>query len=116
MEAAAIGYELEGDVRIVLFVVLSPNLTLDGDLISKISYRLRTEASARHVPWKIVRVSDIPRTMNGKVAEVAVREAAHGRPVVNIGALANPECLTEFFNRPELASAACNDLNRRSLG
>jgi len=66
---------------------------------------IRANATPRHVPAKIVAVTDIPRTKSGKIVELAVREVIHGRPVKNIEALANPEALEQFRNRPELAEA-----------
>ena len=68
------------------------------------SARIRDNTTPRHVPAKIVQVTDIPRTKSGKIVELAVRDVVHGRPVKNIEALANPEALEQFKNRPELAS------------
>ena len=66
---------------------------------------IRANATPRHVPAKILAVTDIPRTKSGKIVELAVREVIHGRPVKNVEALANPEALEQFRNRPELAEA-----------
>ncbi|WP_421724735.1 acetoacetate--CoA ligase [Bauldia sp.] len=103
MEALAIGQEWEGDVRVVLFVRLRDGVTLDDDLIAKIKRVIRAGATPRHVPARVVAVADIPRTKSGKIVELAVREVVHNRPVKNRGALANPEALDHFANRPELA-------------
>jgi acetoacetyl-CoA synthetase len=96
--------ERPNDVRIVLFVRLRNGVKLDDGLIERIRKRIRDQASPRHVPERIVQVSDIPRTKSGKIVELAVRNVVHGRSVGNIEALANPEVLDEFRNRAELAS------------
>ena len=96
--------ERPADVRLVLFVRLRDGLSLDGALIEKIKHWIRTNATPRHVPAKILQVPDIPRTKSGKIVELAVRNVVHGRPVKNIEALANPEALEHYRNRPELAS------------
>jgi acetoacetyl-CoA synthetase len=103
-EAIAIGQDWDDDVRVILFVRLRPGHTLDKALEDQIRARIRTGASPRHVPAKIVAVPDIPRTRSGKITELAVRDMVHGRPVKNVEALANPEALAHFKNRPELAS------------
>ena len=65
---------------------------------------IRANTTPRHVPARIVQVTDIPRTISGKIAELAVRNAVHGQPVENTDALANPEALAQYRDRPELAS------------
>jgi acetoacetyl-CoA synthetase len=102
-ESIAVGQEWRGDTRIVLFVRLTPGTTLDDDLQQRIRAALRTQASPRHVPAKILAVDDIPRTMNGKLVELAVREAIHGRDIDNLDVLTNPQALANFRDRPELA-------------
>lgn len=102
-EALAVGQEWDGDTRIVLFVRLSPGAELRAGLAAEIRQRLRDRCSPRHVPARIVSVPDLPRTRSGKLAELAVADVVHGRPVRNVGSLANPECLAEFEDRPELA-------------
>lgn len=102
-EAIAIGQEWEGDVRVVLFVRLRAGKTLDAALADEIRSRIRSQCSPRHVPAKILQVSDIPRTRSGKIVELAVRDVVHGRAVENREALANPEALALFANRPELS-------------
>ncbi len=104
LEAVCVGQEWEGDQRVVLFVRLRAGLTLDDELRQRIRRALRERCSPRHVPAKIIQVPDIPRTMNAKVSEIAVREVIHGRPVRNLGALANPEALDYFRDLPELTS------------
>ena len=101
-EALCIGQNWNDDVRVILFVVLAPNVKLDEDLRVQIKQRLRKNASPRHVPAKIIAVQEIPRTRSGKIAELAVRDLIHGQDVVNTSALANPECLSSFENMPEL--------------
>ena len=103
VEGLVIGQEWEGDTRIVLFVVLRPGLRLDTALRERIRAGLRTHASPRHVPARIVQVPDIPRTRSGKIVELAVRNVVHGRPVENREALANPDALAHYRDRPELA-------------
>ncbi|MBI2224359.1 MAG: acetoacetate--CoA ligase [Betaproteobacteria bacterium] len=95
--------ERPNDVRVMLFVRLREGLTLDQALTDKIKLHIRTNATPRHVPAKVVQVADIPRTKNGKIVELAVRNVVHGRPVKNVEALANPEALELFRDRPELA-------------
>ncbi|HWH50237.1 MAG TPA: acetoacetate--CoA ligase [Gemmatimonadaceae bacterium] len=92
------------DVRIVLFVRLAQGKTLSEELRERIRSRIRANASPHHVPKKIIQVSDIPRTISGKITELAVRDVIHGRPVKNVDALANPEALDLFRGLPELAS------------
>ncbi len=103
VESLAVAQEHEGDQRIVLFVRLRDGLTLDRALADRIRQEIRTHASPRHVPARIVQVRDIPRTRSGKIVELAAREVVHGRPVRNLEALANPGALDEFRDRPELA-------------
>lgn len=103
-EALAIGQEWDNDVRVVLFVRLTPGATLDAALVDEIKRKIRTGASPRHVPAKIIAVSDIPRTKSGKITELAVRDIVHGREVKNQEALANPEALKLFRDLADLKS------------
>ncbi len=103
LEALCIGQDWDGDVRIVLFVRLATDASLDDALVARIKSTIRAGASPRHVPARIVAVADIPRTKSGKIVELAVREVVHGRPVKNLGALANPEALDYFRDIPALA-------------
>ena len=103
VESLAIGQEWDSDTRIVLFVVLTPGTVLDEALAATIRHHLRDNCSPRHVPARIVAVADLPRTRSGKLAELAVRDAVHGRPVANREALANPESLDAMHDLPELA-------------
>jgi len=102
VESLVIGQRWDGDERIVLFVRLRDGLTLDRDLVERIRARIRSNTTPRHVPARIVQVADIPRTKSGKIVELAVRDVVHGRPVKNREALANPEALDQFRDRPEL--------------
>ena len=104
VEALVIGQDWDNDVRVVLFVVLRPGLTLDAALADRIKVEIRKNATPRHVPARIVQVRDIPRTRSGKITELAVRDVVHGRPVKNKEALANPEALDLYRDLPELRS------------
>ncbi|MDO9599036.1 MAG: acetoacetate--CoA ligase [Azoarcus sp.] len=90
------------DVRVVLFVKLRDGLALDEDLVKRIKQTIRDHTTPRHVPAKVLQVADIPRTKSGKIVELAVRNVVHGRAVKNQEALANPEALRLFRDRPEL--------------
>jgi acetoacetyl-CoA synthetase len=85
-----------------LFVRLKEGVVLDDELRNKIKLKIRTGASPRHVPAKILQVNDIPRTKSGKITELAVRDVVHGRSVKNTEALANPEALAFYRDLPEL--------------
>jgi acetoacetyl-CoA synthetase len=103
VESLVIGQDWEGDVRVVLFVKLGEGLQLDDELVKRIERRIRENTTPRHVPAKVVQVSDIPRTKSGKIVELAVRDVVHGRQVKNLEALANPEALAQFRDRRELS-------------
>ena len=103
-EAIVIGQDWNNDTRVVLFVVLKDGNVLSENLEKKIRAVIRAGASPRHVPARIAAVPDIPRTKSGKIVELAVRDIVHGRPVRNREALANPEALDHFRDRPELAA------------
>ncbi len=104
VESLVIGQQWEHDERIVLFVRLRDGLTLTPELQDRIRRRIRENATPRHVPARIVQVTEIPRTKSGKIVELAVRDVVHGREIKNREALANPEALEQFRDRPELAS------------
>jgi acetoacetyl-CoA synthetase len=104
VESLVVAQEWEGDVRIVLFVRLRDGLTLNSGLVERIQGRIREHSSPHHVPRKVLQVTDIPRTISGKITELAVREVIHGRPVENLEALANPASLEQFRERQELRS------------
>ena len=102
VEALAIGQDWDNDVRVVLFVRCKEGVTLDDSLRDTIKKKIRSGATPRHVPAKIVQVADIPRTKSGKITELAVRDVVHGRPVKNTEALANPEALKLYEGISEL--------------
>lgn len=102
LDSIAIGQDWENDVRVVLFVKLREGLALDDLLQKKIRDVIRANTTPRHVPARILQVGDIPRTISGKIVELAVRNVVHGLPVKNTDALANPEALEHFRNRNEL--------------
>ena len=103
-ESIVIGQQWQQDERVVLFVKLKPGLKLDEPLRERIRQQVRQHCTARHVPARILQVDAIPRTKSGKIVELAVREVVHNRPVNNTHALADPEVLNQYRNRPELAS------------
>ncbi|MEE3292156.1 MAG: acetoacetate--CoA ligase, partial [Pseudomonadota bacterium] len=102
IESLVVGQQFDGDVRVVLFVRLRDGIVLDSDLADAIRTKIRQNTTPRHVPARIVQVSDIPRTKSGKIVELAVRKVIHGELVKNREALANPEALDLFIDLPEL--------------
>ena len=104
IEAIAVGQEWDGDVRVVLFVRLAEGARIDDELVTRIKKRIRDNTTPRHVPAKVIAVPDIPRTMSGKIVELAVRDVIHGRSVKNTEALANPNALALFKDLPALQS------------
>jgi acetoacetyl-CoA synthetase len=106
VESVVIGQQMHHkpgvDERVVLFVRLREGLVLDDALRERIKRQIRDNATPHHVPRKIVQVADIPRTISGKITELAVRDVVHGRPVKNVEALANPAALELFRDLPEL--------------
>jgi len=101
-ESLVIGQSWDNDVRIVLFVVMDDEYALNDHLIDRIKKQIRHEASPRHVPSKVISITDIPRTKNGKIVELAVKNIVEGNEIKNIQALANPEILKEYKNLKEL--------------
>ena len=101
-ESIVVGQEWDNDVRVVLFVVLTSGTVLSDNLRARIANAIRENTTPRHVPAKILEVPDIPRTLSGKIVELAVRNAVHGQPIKNTDALANPEALEAFRGRQEL--------------
>ena len=106
VESVAIGQDWHNDVRVVLFVRLREGLQLDDALRQHIRQVIRQYTTPRHVPAVIVQVTDIPRTISGKLVELAIRNVVHGLPVKNTDALANPEALAQFRDRAELRDQA----------
>jgi len=104
LEALCIGQDWQNDVRVVLFVRLREGRSLTPELADAIRKRIRENCTPRHVPAKIVAVADIPRTISGKITELAVRDIVHGRAVKNREALANPAALDLYKDLAELAT------------
>jgi acetoacetyl-CoA synthetase len=102
MESICVGQDLDDDVRVVLFVNLRDGVELNDELQDRIRKTIRQNTTPRHVPARIVQVADIPRTISGKIVELAVRNVIHGRPVTNVDALANPKALDLYQDLPEL--------------
>ena len=102
LESVVIGQQWQNDERVVLFVRLRDGLALTSELQDRIRRRIRENTTPRHVPAKIVQVTDVPRTKSGKIVELAVRDVVHGREVKNREALANPDALAQYKDRTEL--------------
>ncbi len=103
LESVAVGQHWQDDERVILFVRLREGVTLDDELRARIARQIRANTTPRHVPAKILQVADIPRTISGKITEIAVRDTIHGLAVKNTDALANPQALECFRDLPELA-------------
>ncbi|OZG73386.1 acetoacetate--CoA ligase [Hahella sp. CCB-MM4] len=104
LESIVVGQQWQDDERVILFVKTRQDVELNDDLISKIKQTIRANTTPRHVPAKIIAVPDIPRTISGKIVELAVKKIIHGEEVKNKDALANPEALHHFENIAELKS------------
>ena len=104
LESLCIGQPWDNDVRVVLFVRLREGVQLDEELINRIRTTIRANTTPRHVPAKVVQINDIPRTISGKIVELAVRKVVLGEEVKNKDALANPEALELFRDLPQLQS------------
>ncbi|QBJ76970.1 acetoacetate--CoA ligase [Aquitalea sp. USM4] len=102
VESLAVGQRWQDDERVVLFVRLQQGHVLDEALVNRLREQIKRGASPRHVPARIIAVTDIPRTISGKIVELAVKNVIHGEPVNNLSALANPEALQLFANLPQL--------------
>ena len=101
-ESIVVGQSWDNDIRIVLFIVLNPKYELNEDLLKKIKMQIRKNASPKHVPSKIIVVNDIPRTKNGKIVELVVKNIIEGKKIKNKEALANPKVLEQYKNLKEL--------------
>ena len=101
-DSIVVGQSFNNDVRVILFVKLAEGIKLTDELIKKIKSVIRSEASPKHVPTKIIDVPDIPYTLNMKKVELSVKKVIHGDPVLNRDALRNPESLDFFKDLPEL--------------
>jgi acetoacetyl-CoA synthetase len=102
LDCLAVGQDWQGDVRVILFVILRENISLTEDLRKKIKDSIRKNASPHHVPEKIIQVPDLPRTKNNKLVELAVKNAIENKPIKNLNSLENPQCLDYFRNIEEL--------------
>ena len=103
LDSVVVGQNWRHDVRVVLFVVLRDGVALDAPLTARIRDEIRANTTPRHVPEKVIQVADIPRTISGKIAELAVRKVIHGEQIGNQDALANPEALALYAALPELS-------------
>ena len=101
-ESIVIGQSWNNDIRIILFIVPNKGYQLTDEIKNKIKKAIKTNASPRHVPSKIISILDIPKTKNGKLVELAVKQTVEDEPIKNIEALANPESLKQFKNIKEL--------------
>ena len=101
-ESIVVGQAWDNDIRIILFVVLNPKYELNVELLKKIKIQIRKNVSPRHVPAKIIAVKDVPRTKNGKIVELAVKNIIEGNEIKNKEALANPQVLVQYKNLKEL--------------
>lgn len=104
LESVAVGQQWGDDERVILFVRLREGIVLDDALRDRIARQIRANTTPRHVPAKILQVADIPRTISGKITEIAVRDTIHGREVKNTDALANPQALGWFRGIADLAT------------
>ncbi len=103
-EAIVVGQSWDNDVRVLLFIIMSKNFYLNEELLLKLKKQIRENASPRHVPSKVIVVSDIPRTKSGKIVELAVKNTIEGNKIKNKEALANPEALEQYKNLKELSN------------
>ena len=101
-ESIVVGQSWKNDIRIILFIVLNKGYTLNDEIKNKIKKTIKVKASPRHVPSKIISISEIPKTKNGKLVELAVKQSIEGKDVKNLEALANPESLKQFKKIKEL--------------
>ena len=101
-ESIVIGQSWQNDIRVILFVVLNKGYNLNNEIKNKIKKAIRINASPRHVPSKIISISEVPKTKNGKLVELAVKQSVEGEKIKNLEALANPDSLKQFKNIKEL--------------
>jgi len=102
LDSLVIGQKWKDDLRVILFVRLAQGKELSEELKKKIIKTIRQNTSPRHVPAKIIKIDDIPYTINSKKVELAVRKVIHGEEVSNRDALQNPESLDLYRNIKEL--------------
>jgi len=102
-ESIVVGQTWDNDIRIILFIVLNSNYEFNEELLIKLKKKIRKNVSPRHVPDKVIPINDIPRTKNGKIVELAVKNILEGNVIKNKEALANPEVLEQYKNLKELS-------------
>ena len=101
-ESIVIGQSWDNDIRIILFIVLNKGYDLTSEIKDKIKKAIRINASPRHVPSKIISILEIPKTKNGKLVEIAVKQSVEGKAIKNLEALAIPDSLKQFKDIKEL--------------
>ena len=101
-DSVVVGQQWQNDIRVILFVKMKPGVALSEGIRDQVKKAIRTFASPRHVPAKIIAVQDIPYTLNMKKVELAVQKVIHGQEVKNKDALKNPEALDFFAGLNEL--------------
>ena len=101
-ESIVVGQSWKNDIRVILFVVLNKGYNLNDDIKEKLKKAIKINASPRHVPSKIISILEIPKTKNGKLVELAVKQSIEGDKIKNLEALANPDSLKQFKNIKEL--------------
>ena len=101
-DSVVIGQNWDDDIRVILFVVLRGDTVLTKSIEDEIRLTIRRDTTPRHVPARVIQVPDIPRTISGKIVELAVRNAVHGLEILNKDALANPEALEHFKDLVQL--------------
>ncbi len=112
-ESLVISQDLAQDSRIILFVKLDgDHHPLTQSMKTLLKQKLRQHASPRHVPDLILEVPDIPKTINGKIVEQAVKNLIQGQPITNLSSIINPECLSYFSDHPDLKTSPSNEINR----
>jgi len=108
LESLVVGQRWQDDVRVILFVHLAPDVSLDEERIRALRSAIRQGASPRHVPAKVLSCPAVPRTLSGKKVEIAVTRLIHGEDAPNRDALANPESL-DYFVSAQVTQALAQD-------
>ena len=101
-DSVVVGQDWKNDVRVILFVKMAEGYELTDGIVNKIKNAIRTNASPRHVPTKILAIPDVPYTHNMKKVELAVKKVVHNQPVLNKDSLRNPEALDYYADIKEL--------------
>jgi acetoacetyl-CoA synthetase len=100
LESVVVAHRHRNDDRVILFVRLRDGVAWSEALKQRLRQAIRAELTPRHVPAQVLPCPEVPRTISGKITELAVRELIHGRPVKNMDALANPQALDYFRTLP----------------